>query len=126
MSETSINRIFEEFAAKVPEACADGRGEALFKAFLVATAAHFAEAIFLKMDAEAGAITSDERAAEVWAWAQVFPHESAIALLEGIGEVLRRFSATPETIERAQEVSAAAYRDRLESLFATSGAGGAA
>ncbi len=126
MSETSIIRIYEDFAARVPKACANGRGEALFHEFLAASAADLADFIFLKMDAEVGAITSDERAAEVWAWAQVFLQEQGISLLDGVAEVLLQFNASPEMIETAQTVSATAYRDRLSSLFATSGAGGAA
>ncbi len=66
MSEAALNRLFDEFAAKVPEACAAGKGLDLFHDFLAASAAQLADTVFLKMEAEMDKVTSDEQAAVLW------------------------------------------------------------
>jgi len=123
MSTTA--QLYERFAPEIEKACREGRGKEVLDDYFKAVAEHFAEAVFLKLDAELKKQT-EETIDDFAAWVEQFPYEQGLDLIERLTSTMRSFNATEEQIGEAANLTAVAYQQRLDFLFQSSYAGGAA
>ena len=125
MSEESIRRITERFTSQLVEACQQGRGKQILDDFFRAIAVDFATTTFLAMDEALAKATPDD-GQKLWEWVQSFPEEQGLGLLASVTSTMEAFHGSAEEIDEAQQISALAYSDRLNTLFESSSAGGSA
>jgi len=121
MSTTA--ELYVRFAPEIEKACREGRGKEILDKYFEAVAEHFAEAVFLKLDAELEKQT-DETINDFAAWVIQMPYEQGLDLIERLTSTMRSFNATEEQIGEAANLTATAYQRRLNFLFESSHEGG--
>ncbi len=125
MSQESIQRIYDRFAAGIEQACASGRGQAHLHGYLCELGAELASAVFLAV--EHFVASTDLEPDDALVRAAAFIKNEGIELLNGLAETFEQLGVTGGAqLEAAAMAAATAYRERIEELMARTTPGGAA